>query len=78
MKVMLESTTKIITIRDQDGNEMLARIWEGTTESGIQVHAYVTRIAVHKDEDCRQFEAELKECRAPSKQIEAIPLKLII
>lgn len=74
MKITLESTTKTVTF-----NGIPARIWEGHTESGIPVlHAYITRVGVHKDHDCTQFEAELKEQRAPSPEIEAIPMRMIL
>lgn len=64
MKVTLESTTQMTTL-----SGIPARIWEGHTESGIPVHAYVTRIAVASDADTSQFEKELQECRAPSARI---------
>lgn len=73
MKIQIESTTKIVYV---DG--VAARIWEGHTESGIEVHCYVTRIAVHKDSDASEFERELQEHRVPSRAIEAIPLHLIL
>lgn len=60
VKVILESTTKIVTI---DG--MPARIWEGKTESGVPCFAMITRIGVDRKEDTSQFEAELKECKEP-------------
>jgi len=77
MKVTLESTTKIVTLV-VDGKSVPARIWEDVTERGIRCHAYVTRIAVHQDDDASQFEAELKEQRQPSAAIEAIPLRLVV
>lgn len=77
MKITIESTTKIVTLQTSDGI-MPARIWEGMTDSGIPVHCYVTRIAVHNNEDQSQFERELKECRAPSADVQAIPLRLIL
>jgi len=73
MKINLESTTKIVTL-----NGVPARIWEGKTESGIPVHAYVTRIAVARDQDCSEFERELQEHRAPSVDVAAIPLRLLL
>lgn len=73
MKVQLESTTKIVKL-----NGVPARIWEGHTESGIAVHAYVTRIAVASDADCSQFEAELEDCRPPSADVAAISMNLIL
>lgn len=76
MKVSLESTTKIVEV-EINGQIVPARIWEGVTGSGVRVHAYVTRIAVDPDADVRQFEAELRECRAPSVAIAALPARLV-
>ena len=73
MKITIESTAKIVTV-----NEVPARIWEGQTESGIPVHCYVTRIAVHNNENHEQFEKELLEQRVPSAAIEGISLRLIL
>lgn len=77
MKITLESTTKIVELKTSTGS-VPARIWEGQTESGIPVHAYVTRVAVAVAADATQFERELKECRQPSPDVEAIPLRLVL
>lgn len=73
MKITLESTTKVVEL-----NGVPARLWEGETESGIQVHAFITRIAVHKDDDASQFEKELKEQRPPSVAVAAYPARLVL
>lgn len=73
MKIQIESTEKIVQV-----NGVPARIWEGHTESGIPVHCYVTRIAVAKEEDTSEFERELQSHRAPSVEVQAIPLRLIL
>lgn len=73
MKITIESTTKVVEL-----NGVPARVWEGATESGIPVHCFITRVAVHKDQDCSQFERELQEQRAPSFEVEAIPLRMIL
>ena len=74
MEVQLESTTKIV-----DLNGVPARIWEGQTENGIAVHAFIARIAVHNSDDATQFEAELKECRAPTNpDINTYPARLML
>ena len=76
MKVTIESTTKIVRL-----NGVEARIWEGQTDGGIRVHAYVTRVAVAAEEApsvFRQFEAELRECRPPSAEVRFIPFDLIL
>jgi hypothetical protein len=77
MKVTIESTDKIVTLV-VNGTDVPARIWEGKTDSGIPVHCYVTRIAVHEGQDQAQFKRELQEHRAPTPEIAAIPLRMII
>jgi len=74
MKIIIELTSKFVTL-----NGVPARIWEGETESGIKLHCYITRIAIDKDETrIEEFEKELQQQRPPSKEIEAIPLRMII
>lgn len=74
MKITIESTTKITEL-----NGVPARIWEGKTESGIKVHCFVTRIAIDKEEKrANEFQNELQEQKAPSKEIEAYPLNMIL
>lgn len=76
MKITIEKTNKIVHL---DG--VPARVWEGKTESGIAVHCYVTRIAVALEESPEvheQFRKELQETKAPTAEIEAIPLRMIL
>jgi hypothetical protein len=76
MKITVESTTKIVHM-----NRIPCRVWEGHTERGVPVHVYIPRIAVASDspaEAFAQFEEDLKEQRAPSPAVEAIPLRLIL
>jgi hypothetical protein len=73
MKIIIESTTKLVTV-----NGVPARIWEGHTDTGIPCHCYITRIAVHRDEDSREFDAELQEHRAPCAAIQEIPICLVL
>ncbi len=62
MRITLESTTQIVKLNGID-----CRIWEGETEKGIGVYCFIPRVAVRKEEDCSQLEAELQEQpRAPS------------
>lgn len=65
MRVTLESTTKVVEIMTPSG-PVPARVWEGTTETGIRCYALITRIAVHKDDDAAEFERSLQEQRTPS------------
>ncbi|HJW59784.1 MAG TPA: hypothetical protein VJ931_09150 [Actinomycetota bacterium] len=71
----LESTTKVVEV-----NGVPARVWEGETDSGIPVAALITRIAVDREEDTSQFDAELAECRPPvsAAAVEAWPMRLVL
>jgi hypothetical protein len=76
MIVTLTNTSKIVEI-----NGVPARIWEGTTESGVPVHAYITRIAHRIDETpdkVTEFNKELKQVAEPSEAVKGISLRQII
>ena len=74
MKVTLESTSQIVNASGID-----RRVWEGVTEHGVRVIALIPRLAVKNGQDVSQFEAELKETRAPSFEArEAYPLRMIL
>ena len=74
MKIIVESTSKIVYLAG-----IPARIWEGETESGIKVHCFISRIAINKNESkTEEFERELAEQKAPSPEIEAYSLRLIL
>jgi hypothetical protein len=70
MKIKIHSTTQIVEL-----NGVPARVWEGWTESGIPIHAFIARIAVTDDQDVSQFEAELQECAVPTV---AFPARLVL
>jgi hypothetical protein len=76
MKVTLESTTKIVDFN----NGVKARLWEGRTESGIEVHAFITRIAIDintEPERATEFDRELLEQKAPRVELaDAYPSRM--
>jgi hypothetical protein len=79
MKITLESTTQIVDIViDGCDTTVKARVWEGTTESGIKVQALITRIAAKATEDLSQFERELQETKPPSPDFQPFPLRMIL
>jgi len=78
MKITIESTTKIVHIGFGQGQYMEARVWEGVTERGVKVQCLIPRIAVALGEDYSQFEAELQEQRAPSAEVSAFPLRMVL
>ena len=54
------------------------RIWEGKTASGIPVVVLIPRIAVKNGNDTADFERELVECKEPSADAQAFPLRMIL
>jgi hypothetical protein len=70
---MIESTTKVV-----DVNGVPARVWEGHTERGVSVIAFVTRVAAERTEDLAEFERDLAEQRPPSAAVEAWPARMIL
>ncbi|HEU4341462.1 MAG TPA: hypothetical protein VFU31_07820 [Candidatus Binatia bacterium] len=84
MKITLENTDKIVTL-EVDGATVPARIWQGESESGVPVHAFITRVAPeilesNPDIDAltEQFERELQRTAKPRAMIDSIPLHLIL
>ena len=73
MKIEIENTEKIVEL-----NGVPARVWEGQTESGIPVHCFVTRISPQSNDNIEDFERELQETVAPSPEVAAYPLRLIL
>jgi len=74
MKLTIANTDRIVRI---DG--IRCRIWEGTSEGGIPVIAFVATVAVHQSHDRMAFERELLECpplRA-SAEAESFPLRMV-
>ncbi len=75
MKIIIENTDKIV-----DLNGVPARIWEGTTESGVPVTCFITRIVprTHDEAVSAQFAAELREEKTPTLYAQGIPLRMLI
>lgn len=73
MYVGLHNTDKIVQV-----NGVPARIWEGRTLSGISVVAFITRLAVKRDEDAAEFERDLQETTAPSADVAMWPARMFL
>lgn len=75
MKLTIQPTEKIVEL---DG--VNARVWQGTTESGIPATVFITRISpdTDKEEDHTQFREELQETVPPTARVEALPFRLIL
>lgn len=76
MKITLESTDQMVNL----GHGIQARVWEGTTESGIAMHAYIASVGVHKSLDNSEFERELREIphKTCSPEVRAIDIRHFI
>lgn len=59
MKVTLDSTSDHLILKTPDGS-VPARRWQGTTESGIVVHAYVTGLFATSVDDTERLEREIE------------------
>jgi hypothetical protein len=73
VKITIESTSQFATV-----NGVPARIWEGASESGVEVICWITRIAVRRSDDCSQFDRELAEQRPPSEGALSFPLRMVL
>lgn len=73
MKITIKSTPQFTEI---DGQR--ARVWNGTTERGVECKVFVARIAVDPAAE-EQFKAELQETGAPRDTAPLVlPLRLVL
>ena len=80
LKLHLQSTSRIVEV-DGGRGVVPGRVWEGVTDSGIQVTCIITRIAVDRSDDTSRFEAELARCRTgppPAVHTDAFPARLVL
>jgi hypothetical protein len=82
MKVKLHSTKMMVDLM-VNGVPVPARIWEGHTESGTPVHAFITRICPTIEQPLparieAEFARELQEQAPPTPMVATIPLRMIL
>lgn len=70
MELIIKATEQLTSV---DG--VPARVWKGTTASGVECIVFVHRIAVHNDADSSEFERELAEQLPPGRHV---PLSMIL
>jgi hypothetical protein len=73
MKIHIEPTTKIVYL-----NGVQTRVWEGETDGGLPVHAFIARVAADCEADNTELVEALQECRVPSPEVAAYPLRLVL
>jgi hypothetical protein len=84
MKITIESTSKVAQLYLDSGN-VPARVWIGTTDKGVPVHCYVTRVTLAKEnpseEEAADFERDLQPTEPPRPapaELDYIPLRMIL
>lgn len=84
MRITIESTTKLVELV-VDGCTVPARVWQGQTESGIPVQAFITRISPEIpqshpriDELTAEFERDLERKADPRPTVAVIPLRFVL
>lgn len=84
MKITIESTTKIVTLKSHsEGEGIQTRVWQGKTDSGIPVYCLISRVMVPEgrpENEYKEFETELfdKPKAQPDLEASIIPLRFII
>lgn len=80
MKIMLESTNRIVEVREGTHCLVHGRVWQGKTESGIPIAVVITSLAVEAERDQSQFQAELQQQHVEPQEysVKAFPLRFII
>jgi hypothetical protein len=79
MKITIESTTEVVLLSATAlAVPIVCRVWEGLSEGGVKVQCLIPRIAVSPGEDTSVFDAELIKQRAPSAEVRAFPLRMIL
>lgn len=58
MELKLKPTAQIITVNGQP-----ARVWEGETDKGVHVQAYIRAVRVSVDDAQEDFQRELTEVK---------------
>jgi hypothetical protein len=77
MRVHIEPTSRIVELVI-DGCAVPARIWEGTTDNGIGVICWVTRVAALRTDDLSELDAALAEQRQPTHDVAEWPNRMVL
>lgn len=70
MQIIITSTDQVTEI---DG--VPCRLWRGVTEAGVPCDVFVHLLVGRSDQDCTEFESNLKERLPPA---ELVPLRKIL
>ena len=70
MTITIHSTSQITKFNGID-----CRVWEGETDKGIKLHAFIPRVCAKADQDLTDFERDLQEHQPPTV---AIDMRMIL
>lgn len=80
MKVTLQSTDRLVEF-ELAGSRVPVRVWQGETDSGTPVHAYVAYLVPEIDDlDPRhaEFEHELLQHTGARATVRELPIRMVI
>lgn len=78
MKITLQSTDRIVKLQSPAGPPDLdARVWEGHTEGGAAIIAYIPRVAVPQGADFSEVQREL-DATPHTKAEFPVPTRLVL
>ena len=79
MKLTIENTSRVVHVSPPAGApRLLGRVWVGTTEQGVPVQLLVLRVAVENGHDQGAFQQELESTPAPTPEVVAFPLRMLL
>lgn len=79
MKASIESTSAIVEMTDHRGRRFTARLWQGTTESGVAFTCYMAVAQVRRDADNSEFVRDLLASPTPDPETQrAIDMRFIV
>lgn len=73
MKVTLEPTSLMVTV-----NGVPCRVWQGQTESGLQIHAHIALVGTDERAEAPELEAALQQVATPRAELAGYPLRLVL
>ena len=80
MKLLLESTDKVVALQI-GGVDVPARVWQGETPDGVQIHAFVTRVAVPNsasEEVMARFAADIQAVAPMRQDVRALDFRYFV
>lgn len=72
MKIIIEPTSKVVYV-----NNTPTRVWQGVTEKGLEVHAYIALIGTAHNSEYLELAEVLQEVK-PRADLEDLPPRWVV